>query len=132
LSFQYILITINLSFQYILIRINLSFQYILIRINLSLQYIPIRINVSLQYTLSLTRFLTENLEIHTLMDNIINKLQLHKLSTTLTIYHVEHYDSIKIFNKLNKYTAESVFRKKYFISNLKWYSMAKAFYSIEG
>jgi len=38
------------------------------------------------------------------------------------IYQTEaYYDNIKIFNKVTKYTAESVFRKKCFISNLKWH-----------
>jgi len=32
-----------------------------------------------------------------------------------------YYNSIKIFNKLTKYTAESVLRKKCFVSNVKWY-----------
>ena len=37
----------------------------------------------------------------------------------------------KIFNKLPKYIAESLLRKKCFISNLKKYTNDKAFYSIE-
>ena len=64
--------------------------------------------------------------------NTINELQIHKWSTTLMIYLTEaYYGSKKIFNKLTKYTAESVFRKKCLISNLRWYWMAKAFYSTE-
>jgi len=39
--------------------------------------------------------------------------------------------SIKIFNKLTDYIAESVLRKKCFVSNLKKYLTDKAFYSIE-
>jgi len=37
----------------------------------------------------------------------------------------------KIFNKFPKYIAESLLRKKRFISNLKKYTIDKAFYSIE-
>jgi len=73
-------------------------------------------NLSLQYILSLMRFLTEkfiHLILHFMV--LINKLQLQKLSTTLMIYQRGAYcDSIKIFNKVTKYTAESVFRKKMF------------------
>ena len=91
----------------------------------------------LQYIISLTRFLSQNLEIYTFNStihdfNTRNKLQLHKLSTTLTLYQKgAYYDSIKIFNKLPIYIAESVLRKKCFVSNLKKCLIDKAFYSIE-
>ena len=91
----------------------------------------------MQYILSLTRFLAENLVIYTLNStlrgfNTINKLQLHKLSTTPKIYQRgAYYDSINIFNKLTKYTAVSVFGEKSFVSDLTWYWMDKDFYSTE-
>jgi hypothetical protein len=52
------------------------------------------------------RFLLQNLEIYTYNSTIHgfstrNKLQFHKPSTTLKIYHKgAFYDSTKIFNKL--------------------------------
>jgi DNA polymerase I-like protein with 3'-5' exonuclease and polymerase domains len=62
------------------------------------------------------KFLTQNLEIHTFNSklhgfNIIYKLQLYKLSPTLTIHQKgAYYDRVKIFNKLPKYTSGSDFR----------------------
>jgi len=76
---------------------------------------------SSQYILSLVRFLLQNLEIYTYNCTIHgfstrNKLQLHKPSTTLKIYQKGTlYDSIKIFNKLLEYIAESVLRKMFHI-----------------
>jgi len=89
------------------------------------------LTLSLQYIISLMRFLSQNLEINTFNSiihgfNTRNKLQLHKLSTTLTIYQKGAcYDSTKIFNKLPKYMAEFVLRKKCFVSNLKKYLIDK-------
>jgi hypothetical protein len=83
------------------------------------------------------RFLSQNLELYTFNSTIYgfhagNKLQFHEPSTTLTIYMKGAYNgSIKIFNKLPDYIAESVLRKKCFVSNLKKYLTDKAFYSIE-
>ena len=91
----------------------------------------------LQYILSLKKFLSQNLKIYTFNStirgfNTRNKLQLHKLSTTLTTYQKGvYYDSINIFNKLPEYIAESVLRKTSFTSNLKKYLTDKAFHSIE-
>jgi len=91
----------------------------------------------LQYKLSLMRFLSQNLEIYTFNSiihgfNTRNHLQLHKLSTTLTINQKgAHYDSKKIFNKLPKYMAELFLKKKCFVSNLKKYLIDKACYSVE-
>ena len=71
--------------------------------------------MSLQYILSIMRFLTANLKTYTHNSklhifNTVNKLQLHKQSTTLTIYQTgAYYGNIKIFNKLTTYTTESVF-----------------------
>jgi len=70
----------------------------------------------LQYIISLMRFLSQNLEIYTFNSiihgfNTRNKLQLHKLSTTLRINQKgAYYDSKKIFNKLPKYMAELVLK----------------------
>ena len=95
------------------------------------------LTMSLQYIISPMWFLSQNLEIYTFNSiihcfNTQNKLQLHKLSTTLTIYQKgAYYDSKKIFNKLPKCMAELVLRKKCFVSNLKKYLIDKAFYSIE-
>ena len=81
--------------------------------------------------------LSRNLELYALNStihgfNIRNKLQLHKPSTTLTIYQKgAYYDSIKIFNKMPDHIAESDFRKKCFISNLRKYLIDKAFFSNE-
>ena len=69
-------------------------------------------------------FLSQNLErykfnstIHGI--NTRNKLQLHEPSNTLTIYTKGAYNgSIKIFNKLPDYAADSVLRKKCHVSNL--------------
>jgi hypothetical protein len=64
------------------------------------------------------RLLLQNLEIYTFNSTIhgfytINKLQLHKPSTTLTIYQKgAYYESIKIFNKLPDYISGSVLREK--------------------
>jgi len=63
------------------------------------------ITLSLQYILSLMRFLPQSLVLYSLNSaihgfNTRNKLQLHKPSTTLSIYQNEAYsDSIKIFKK---------------------------------
>jgi hypothetical protein len=82
------------------------------------------------------RFSSQNLELYTFNSTIHgfharNKLQLHEPSTTLTIYMKGTYNgSIKIFNSFPDYIAESVLRKKCYISNLK-YLIDKAFYSIE-
>jgi hypothetical protein len=63
-------------------------------------------------------FLSQNLEIYTFNSiihgfNARNKLQLHKLSTTLTVCQTAaYYDSIKILNKLPDYIARSFLRKK--------------------
>jgi len=95
------------------------------------------ISLCSQYILFLKKFLSQNLEIYTFNStihgfNTTNKLQLHKPSTTLTIYQKGvYYDSINIFNKLPEYIAESVLRKTSFMSNLKKYLNDKAFYSIE-
>ena len=64
------------------------------------------------------RFLSQNLERYTFNStihgfNTRNKLQLHKLSTTLTIYQKGAYhDSIQIFKKLPEYIAELVLKAK--------------------
>jgi hypothetical protein len=90
-----------------------------------------------QYVLSLKKFLSQNLKIYTFNStihgfNTRNKLQLHKLSTTLTIYQKGvHYDSINIFNKLPEYITESFLKKISFILNVKKYLTDKALYSIE-
>jgi len=74
--------------------------------------------MSWQYVLPLVRFLSQNLEIYTFNAtihdfNTRNKLLLHKLSTTLTIYQKGTYnESIKTFNKSPKYIDEPVLRKK--------------------
>jgi hypothetical protein len=70
-----------------------------------------------QYILSLKEFLSQNLEICTFNStihgfNTRNKLQLHKPSSTLTIYQKgAYYDSIKIFDILPRCIAEFVLRK---------------------
>jgi hypothetical protein len=92
------------------------------------------LNLSSQCILSLVRFLSQNLETYTFnykvqVCNARNKLELHKLSTTLTISQTAAYcDSIKVFNKLTDYIDESFLRKKCFISNLKKHLNNKAFY----
>jgi len=96
------------------------------------------LTLSSQYILYLVRFLSQNLETYTFhytvhVCNARNKLQLHKLSTTLTICQTAaYYDSIKIFNKLPDYIAESFLRKKCFISDLKKHLNDKTFCWIEG
>jgi len=81
--------------------------------------------MSWQYVLPLVRFLSQNLEIYTFNATVYgfntrNKLLLHKPSTTLTIYQKGAYiDSIKTFNKLPIYIAESILRKKSFVINFE-------------
>jgi hypothetical protein len=68
------------------------------------------LTLSLQYIRSLMGFLSHNSEIYTFNSivhcfNTRNKLQLHKLSTTISICQKgAYYDSIKIFNKLPSVT----------------------------
>jgi hypothetical protein len=76
------------------------------------------LTLSSQYILSLVRFLSQNLETYSFnyrvhVFNARNKLQLHKLSTTLTIcQRAAYYDSTKIFSKLPDCIAESFLGKK--------------------
>jgi len=83
------------------------------------------------------RFLSQNLEIYTFNSTIRGfharkKLQLHEPSTTLTKYMKGAYNgSIKIFNKLPDYIAESVLKKKCFVWNMEKYLTDKALHSTE-
>jgi len=93
--------------------------------------------VSSQYILSLTKFLSHNLETYTFNITVhgINRrniLQLHKPTANLTLFQKGvYYMSIQLFNGLLVYTAEFVVGKKHFISTLKKYLVNKSFYSLE-
>ena len=88
-----------------------------------------------QYILSLMRFLSQNLELYifnfTICDfNTRNILQLHKPSTSRTVYWRGYYESNKICNKLPNYIAELVLRQMFYIK-FEEVLTDKAFYSTE-
>jgi hypothetical protein len=83
------------------------------------------------------RFLTQNLELYTTNSTIHNhntrsRIQLHKPSTTLALYQKgPYYESIRVYNALPHNIAELILQKKEFITKLKKYLLAKAYYSVE-
>ena len=95
------------------------------------------LTLSSQYIFSLMRFLTQNLELYTTNSTIHNhntrsRIQLHKPSATLALYQKgPYYESIRVYNALPHNIAELILQKKEFITKLKKYLLAKAYYSVE-
>jgi len=93
--------------------------------------------LSSKYIFSLMRFLSRNLQLCTFNFTIHNyntryRIQLHKLSNALTLYHKGlYYESVRIYNKLQYNIAELILQNKGFLTNLKKYLLEKANYSVE-
>jgi hypothetical protein len=95
------------------------------------------LTLPLQYILSLMKLLllnmanyTCNFTVHGI--NTINKLQLYKPASNLALYQRGvFFMSIKVFNKLPGFIADTVSDKKRFILTLKKYLIEKSFYSLE-
>ena len=93
--------------------------------------------LSSQYIFSLMRFLSQKLELYTFNSTIHNysprcRIQLHMPSTALTIYQKgPYYENVRVYNKLPYNIAERFSQNKGFLTNLKKYLLAKAFYSVE-
>ena len=83
------------------------------------------------------RFLSRNIELYTFNSTINNystryRIQLHKPSNALTIYQkVPYYEVVSVYNKLAYNIAERISQNKGFLTNLRKYLLAKAFYSVE-
>ena len=64
--------------------------------------------------------------------NTRRRIQLHKPSATLALYQKgPYYESIRIYNALPHNIAEMILQKKGFLTKLKKYLLAKAFYSVQ-
>jgi len=93
--------------------------------------------LSSQYIFSLMRFFSRNLQLYTFNFTIHNyntryRIQLHKLSTALTLYQKGLYcESVRIYNKLPYNIAELILQNKGFLTNLKKYLIEKAYYAVE-
>ena len=93
------------------------------------------LTVPSQYILTLMNFVLQNqeryapnIEVHNF--NTRNKLKLHKLVSSLTLYQKGVYN-IRVFNKLPEYATNLAGNKQFFISTLRQYPVRKALYSLD-